>query len=311
VQVVAPSAPEVVSARRLERMLLRARYLAAAIVAVMTLLFEPASHLGALVVVAALVGLNVAAHRWVPSLRSVAQARRLATWSVGVDVGAAIVTYLLFLRDPDAMPVALLAFVVFELAVRSGWALVGVGLLGFGTGLGVRVYVRTEVLEANGPRPELLVLWAALVLLLVAVGRELQLQERRWRRAAAARERVAGDLRATVLQTLAVAGIEEGAATHQEVLAAVQAIAEVDGDARDRLIERVATVLAVPHHGLSPREQEILFLLARGYPDARIAAALFISPSTVRNHVHNMRAKLGLSSREELLEFASRYALPT
>jgi DNA-binding CsgD family transcriptional regulator len=61
-------------------------------------------------------------------------------------------------------------------------------------------------------------------------------------------------------------------------------------------------------HGLSPREQEILLLLARGYNDARIAAALFISPSTVRNHLHNMRTKLELPSREELREFARRYA---
>jgi DNA-binding CsgD family transcriptional regulator len=310
VRMDAASALETISARRVERMLMRARYLAAGFVAVMTLLFEPASVLAAVAVVGVLVGSNVLGHRSVPHLRDRAQARRMARWSLTVDAAAALATYLLFLRDPAAMPVALLAFVLFELALRAGWTLIGAGAAVFVAGLVARVYVQAEVLEA-GPRPQLLVLWVAIALLLVSVGRELQLQEGRWRQASAARDRLAGDLRATVVQTLAVAGIEEDAATHQEVLAAVQALVEADGAARDRLIERVATVLAVPHHGLSPREQEILFLLARGYPDARIAAALFISPSTVRNHVQNMRAKLDLGSREELRDFASRYALPT
>jgi DNA-binding CsgD family transcriptional regulator len=157
-------------------------------------------------------------------------------------------------------------------------------------------------------RLELILLWCAVALLLVAVAHELRAQERSWRSALEARERLAQDLRETVSQTLAYAGIAQEAATHGDVLAAVEELVDSSDVERATLIDRVATILSVPHHGLSPREQEILLLLARGDSDARIARTLFISRSTVRNHLHNMRGKLELASREELQRFASRYA---
>ena len=45
---------------------------------------------------------------------------------------------------------------------------------------------------------------------------------------------------------------------------------------------------------LSPRELEILRLMAQGYSNAEIEAALFISPATVAKHVGNIFDKLGL-----------------
>ena len=45
---------------------------------------------------------------------------------------------------------------------------------------------------------------------------------------------------------------------------------------------------------LTPREREVLPLIAQGRSNAAIAAALFISPKVVEKHVANIFGKLGL-----------------
>lgn len=50
---------------------------------------------------------------------------------------------------------------------------------------------------------------------------------------------------------------------------------------------------------LTPREVEILDLVARGLSNVGIAASIGVSPHTVRNHLHSAYAKLGVSSRME------------
>lgn len=55
-------------------------------------------------------------------------------------------------------------------------------------------------------------------------------------------------------------------------------------------------------HGISPREKEVLFYLGRGYNHTYIAKKLFVSENTVRTHVRHIYGKLGVSSREELLD---------
>jgi DNA-binding NarL/FixJ family response regulator len=46
---------------------------------------------------------------------------------------------------------------------------------------------------------------------------------------------------------------------------------------------------------LTPREREVLSLIAQGRSNAAIAAALFISPKVVEKHVANIFDKLGLA----------------
>lgn len=53
-------------------------------------------------------------------------------------------------------------------------------------------------------------------------------------------------------------------------------------------------------HDLTPREREVLGLLLRGASDKRIAERLVISVHTARDHVRNVKAKLGVGSRGEL-----------
>lgn len=54
-------------------------------------------------------------------------------------------------------------------------------------------------------------------------------------------------------------------------------------------------------HGLSPRETEVLGLLARGYSPVYTAEKLVISESTARTHANRIYRKLGIGTREELL----------
>jgi DNA-binding NarL/FixJ family response regulator len=51
--------------------------------------------------------------------------------------------------------------------------------------------------------------------------------------------------------------------------------------------------------GLSPREREVLGMLALGKSNPEIAEDLFIGRGTVRTHVSNILAKLGASTRTE------------
>ena len=61
--------------------------------------------------------------------------------------------------------------------------------------------------------------------------------------------------------------------------------------------------------GLTSRELEVLGLVAAGWTNRRIAAALVISEHTVARHVQNMLAKLGCTSRAALASFAAEHGL--
>jgi DNA-binding NarL/FixJ family response regulator len=58
---------------------------------------------------------------------------------------------------------------------------------------------------------------------------------------------------------------------------------------------------------LTPRETEILQLMAQGMPTDDIAEHLSVSPYTLRTHVQNILTKLGVHSKLEALAFAIRH----
>jgi len=60
---------------------------------------------------------------------------------------------------------------------------------------------------------------------------------------------------------------------------------------------------------LSPREREVLSLVADGFSDEEIAGRLVVSPHTVHRHVANIRAKLGQPSRAAAVAYAGRHGL--
>ena len=55
---------------------------------------------------------------------------------------------------------------------------------------------------------------------------------------------------------------------------------------------------------LSTREREIVGLVAQGYKNKEMAEKMFISEQTVKNHLHNIFDKLGVSDRLELALYA-------
>lgn len=73
----------------------------------------------------------------------------------------------------------------------------------------------------------------------------------------------------------------------------------VDEATPARSLDRCAQLAAA--HNLTAREQEILAYLAEGHSGAYISDVLFISPNTVRTHIHNIYRKLDVSSREDIL----------
>jgi DNA-binding NarL/FixJ family response regulator len=60
---------------------------------------------------------------------------------------------------------------------------------------------------------------------------------------------------------------------------------------------------------LTPRENEVLRLVAQGYTYREIAGKLFISVKTVQNHVQNILTKLQLRRRYELMRYAIQKGL--
>lgn len=72
------------------------------------------------------------------------------------------------------------------------------------------------------------------------------------------------------------------------------------GSAEGRLATRVSDLSRV--HNLSPREEEVLQLLAQRTPVAEIEEALYVSQGTVKAHISHIYRKLGIHSKAELYE---------
>ena len=62
---------------------------------------------------------------------------------------------------------------------------------------------------------------------------------------------------------------------------------------------------------LTPRERDLLLLLAEGLADVAIAERLSISPKTVRNQMVGLLAKLNVDSRLQALVVAARHGIAT
>jgi DNA-binding NarL/FixJ family response regulator len=60
---------------------------------------------------------------------------------------------------------------------------------------------------------------------------------------------------------------------------------------------------------LSAREREIVVLVAQGFKNREMAERMFISEQTVKNHLHNIFDKLGVSDRLELALYAIHHNL--
>ncbi|HMJ01944.1 MAG TPA: response regulator transcription factor, partial [Conexibacter sp.] len=64
-----------------------------------------------------------------------------------------------------------------------------------------------------------------------------------------------------------------------------------------------------PEEDLTPRELEVVKLIAEAYTNKQIADALKLSEKTVESHRGNVLAKLGMRDRVELVRYAIRRGL--
>jgi DNA-binding CsgD family transcriptional regulator len=77
------------------------------------------------------------------------------------------------------------------------------------------------------------------------------------------------------------------------------------------VLERLRRKPAAPEPEvlLSPRETEVLELIARGYAYAEIARLQSVSMHTIQSHIKNLYAKLAVHSRSEAVFEATRMGL--
>lgn len=92
--------------------------------------------------------------------------------------------------------------------------------------------------------------------------------------------------------------VDGALAAAQADAAATQADAASEGE---RALESRCAAVA-REGGLTEREAEVLVYLARGRTKAYIAEALFVTENTVRSHVRNIYSKLGIHTRQQLID---------
>jgi DNA-binding NarL/FixJ family response regulator len=84
----------------------------------------------------------------------------------------------------------------------------------------------------------------------------------------------------------------------------------IDGEVQRRLIEATTAVPVPPESdGLTPRELEVLRLIAAGLSNSEIARRLVVSEATVKTHINHLFAKAGLRDRAQAVAYAYRLGL--
>jgi DNA-binding NarL/FixJ family response regulator len=85
----------------------------------------------------------------------------------------------------------------------------------------------------------------------------------------------------------------------------------VDAEVQRRLIEGAATPkpIEVTDSGLTPRELEVLRLIAEGLSNTEISRRLVVSEATVKTHINHLFAKANLRDRAQAVAYAYRLGL--
>jgi len=118
-----------------------------------------------------------------------------------------------------------------------------------------------------------------------------------------------GDLVKNALQAGAIAYLLKDLSADelaQAIRAAHAGRATLSPEAAQALIETANQSLE-PGLALTEREREVLALMVEGLNNTQIAARLTVSPSTIKSHVSNILAKLGVASRTEAVSLALRH----
>lgn len=111
------------------------------------------------------------------------------------------------------------------------------------------------------------------------------------------------------LQAGASAFVPKDAPADQVIAAARHAAVSPGSFSADGLAAAMQRRTAPSGPRLSPRETDVLRLLADGLPVARLAKQLYISESTAKTHIANLYDKLGAANRAQALMTAVRMGL--
>jgi DNA-binding NarL/FixJ family response regulator len=101
------------------------------------------------------------------------------------------------------------------------------------------------------------------------------------------------------------AGAEE---IERAIAAVVRGDAAIDPAVQHHLVDAVTAKAEFPD-GLTPREAEVLALIAQGLSNGEIAVRLFVSEATVKSHVNHLFAKTGVRDRAQAVSYAYRQGL--
>jgi NarL family two-component system response regulator LiaR len=120
-----------------------------------------------------------------------------------------------------------------------------------------------------------------------------------------------GDLVKTALEAGAIAYLLKDVSA-DDLVRAIRAAhagrATLSPEAAQALVE-TANQPPMPGLDLTEREREVLSLMVEGLNNTQIAGRLTVSPSTIKSHVSNILAKLGVASRTEAVTLALRNKL--
>ncbi|MBW0133603.1 response regulator transcription factor [Pseudonocardia abyssalis] len=103
----------------------------------------------------------------------------------------------------------------------------------------------------------------------------------------------------------------ESAEIDRAVRAVAGGVAIFSPTVADQVLHRAGTPPTTVLTGLTPRERDVLDLVARGLGNAAIAGRLGLSPKTVGNHVSALFGKLGVATRAEAVVRAREAGLGT
>ena len=93
----------------------------------------------------------------------------------------------------------------------------------------------------------------------------------------------------------------------EDIRAAVEAVARGEAVLDPAIQHHVVAAVNTPpepSHDLTPREAEVLSLIAEGLTNAEIADRLVVSNATVKSHVNHIFAKIGVRDRAQAVVFA-------
>ncbi len=221
-------------------------------------------------------------------------------WTSVADAATCASFLAVTMQVPFAPSAMLFPLLAFELGLKHGQRGSAVAVLLLASAVGVRSWERRAAFSEM-PR-----LWL-IGLLLAATGVFIwiagTIREQLAARAAADldRKRLAGLLHDTVAGVLAEAGIGPDDREHLSLMALVDEAAEhpeVMSKVNRQVAAWVTPRQSAPGMGpLSPREAEVLELLAAGVKDREIAARLFLSQGTIRVHVSHIVHKLEVRDR--------------